>query len=133
MNPTMLVGLALALVGFLLFAGTLFGAGGVAKSEQFRVMGEVMSGRQGPGRKRAMGAGFALMVFGVLTLFAGVAAKDAGRDTRCQAYCTQQGYPQSALGPAEETPPGGGRTVRYFACICTRPDGTHTQTRANDL
>ena len=49
MHPTMLVGLALALVGFLLFAGTLFGGGGVAKSQQFRVIGEVMSGRQGPG------------------------------------------------------------------------------------
>ncbi len=129
----MLVGLALAAVGFLLFAGTLFGGGGVAKSKQFQVIGEVMSGRQGSGRRLAMTAGLGLLGLGVLTTFAGVSARDAGRGERCQAYCVQQGYTQSALGPAEETPAGGGRPVSFFACTCTRADGARTQTHANDL
>ena len=133
MHPIMLVGLALASVGFLLFAGTMFGGGGVAKSQQFRVIGEVMSGRQGPGRKRAMGAGLALMALGLFTTFSGVAARDSGRGERCQAHCVQQGYTQSSLGRAEETPAGGGRPMAFFACTCTRADGARTQTRANDL
>lgn len=127
MNPTMLAGLALAFVGFALFAGTLFGGGGAAKSRQFAVVGEVLGGRQGPGRRLAMIAGLALMAFGAVATFAGVSAHDAGRADRCRAHCLQQGYTQSALGPSD----GGGAT--YFACTCTRADGARTQTRADDL
>ncbi len=132
MNPTMLVGLALAFVGFSCFAGTLFGSGGAAKSEQFRVIGEVMSGRHGVGRRRVMIAGVLLAALGALTAFAGVAAHDAGRPARCRAYCTANGYTQSELGPAD-LPSRGGRAVRVFACRCTRADGASTQVRADDL
>lgn len=132
MNPAMRFGVALSFVGFAFFAGTLFGGGGVAKSEQFRVIGEVMSGRQGPLRRRAMAAGLALMALGALIAFAGIAAHDAGRPARCQAYCTAHGYPQSELGPAELTS-STGRRVRVFACHCSRSDGARAQVPANDL
>lgn len=132
MNTTMLVGIAMAFVGFACFAGTLFSGGGTAKSRQFRVIGEVMSGQQGPGRKRAMVAGLLLCLFGALTTFAGVAAHDAGRGERCRAHCTGQGYTNSELGRVEETS-ANGRTVAYFGCICTRADGARAQTRADDL
>ncbi len=132
MNTTMLVGVAMAFVGFTCFAGALFSGGGVAKSEQFRVIGEVMSGRQGPGRKRVMSAGMILCVIGALTTFAGVAAHDAGRGERCRAWCAQRGYTASELRRVEETAPSG-RTVAYFGCVCAREDGATTQTRANDL
>ncbi len=133
MNPIMAVGIALAFSGFALFAGTMFRGGGTARSEQFRVVGEVLRGAQGAGPRRAMLTGLFLCAVGVLTTFAGVTSRDAGRGARCEAYCRQRGFTQSALGPAEEVPPGGGRAVRYFACTCTRPDGARTQTRANDL
>lgn len=133
MNPTMIAGIALAFLGFALFAGVLFGSGGASKSKQFEVIGDVMGGKHGAGRRLAMIVGLVMTVLGTCTTFAGVSARDAGRGDRCQAYCTQQGYTHSALGPAEETPPGGGRAVTYFACMCTREDGAHTQTRANDL
>jgi hypothetical protein len=133
MHPIMAVGLALAFLGFTLFAGALFSSGGAAKSRQFQVIGEVLGGRHGGGRRLAMLLGLALCAAGTLTTFAGVAQKDAGRADRCQAYCVQQGYTSSAIGPGEETPAGGGRSVRFVACTCTRADGGRTQTRANDL
>lgn len=132
MNATMFVGIGMAFVGFAAFAGTLFSSGGAAKSEQFRVMGEVMSGRRGVGRKRVMTAGLLLCALGALTLFAGVAAHDAGRGERCRTWCTRQGYPRSVLRRVEE-PVASGRSVVYFGCVCERDDGATTQTRANDL
>ena len=133
MHPVMAVGIALAFLGFILFAGALFSSGGAAKSRQFQVISEVLGGRHGAGRRLAMLAGLALVAVGALTTFAGVAQKDAGRAGRCQAYCVQQGSTRSEIGPGDETPPGGGRTVRFVACICTRADGGRTQTRADDL
>ena len=133
MHPIMVVGLALAAIGFSLYAGALFASGGAAKSRQFQVIGEVLRGRHGAGRRLAMLAGLALVAVGMLTTFAGVARNDAGRAARCRAYCVQQGYTLGAIGPGDETPPGGGRSVRYVACVCTRADGGRTQTRADDL
>lgn len=133
MNSILAVGVTMAFAGFALFAGTLFRGGGAARSEQFRVLGEVLRGAQGPGPRRAMIAGLILCVVGAFTAFAGIAAHDAGRGARCQSYCLQHGYSQSALGPATEVSPDGGRGVTYFACTCTRPDGARTQTRADDL
>lgn len=132
MNTTMIVGIALAFAGFLGFAATLFGGGGVAKSEQLRVIGEVMSGRQGAGPRRVMAASLGLALLGALVAFAGVAAHDAERPARCQAHCAAHGYPQSALGPADVPAPSG-RQARVFACRCTRADGASTVVRASDL
>lgn len=133
MHPTMVVGLALAAIGFTLYAGALFASGGAAKSRQFQVIGEVLRGRHGAGRRLTMLSGLALVAVGTLTLFAGVAQSDAGRAARCQTYCVQQGYTHSAIGPGDATPPGGGRSARFVACVCTRADGGRTQTRADDL
>lgn len=132
MHPVMAVGIALAFIGFGLFAGVLFGSGGVSKSRQFQVIGEVMGGRHGPGRRRAMLVGLVMLVLGTCTSFAGVAAHDAGRAQRCQAYCLQQGYTRSAIGPSDATADRG-RRVAFVACTCTRADGARTQTRADDL
>lgn len=132
MNATMFVGIGLAFVGFAVFAGALFSSGGVAKSEQFRVMREVLSGQHGADRKRMMSAGLLMAAFGGLTLFAGLAARDAGRAERCRTWCTRQGYPRSVLRRVEE-PVASGRPVVYFGCVCERDDGATTRTRANDL
>ncbi|MDP3221236.1 MAG: hypothetical protein Q8S73_44545 [Deltaproteobacteria bacterium] len=132
MHPIMAVGIALAFIGFGLFAGVLFGTGGASKSKQFQVIGEVLGGRHGPGRKRAMLLGLVMTVLGTCTTFAGVTAHDARRAPRCQAYCLQQGYTRSEIGPSDATADGG-RRVAFVACTCTRADGARTQTRADDL
>ena len=133
MHPVMAVGIALAFIGFGLFAGVLFGSGGASKSRQFQVIGEVLGGRHGPGRRRAMLVGLVMTVLGTCTTFAGVTAQDAGRRQRCQSYCLQQGYTRGEIGPSDATAAGGGRRVAFVACTCTRADGARTQTRADGL
>ena len=41
------VGAVVAMAGFALFMGVVFASGGLAKSEQFRVLGELAAGRHG--------------------------------------------------------------------------------------
>ena len=133
MHPVMVVGIALAFIGFGLFAGVLFDSGGASKSMQFQVIGEVLGGWHGLGRRRTMLVGLFMVVLGTCTTFAGVTAHDAGRRQRCQSYCLQQGYTRGEIGPTDATPAGGDRRVAFVACTCIRADGARTQTRADGL
>ena len=88
----MTLGVGLFFAGGLLFLGLLFGSGGVQRSRQFAVIGELLGGKHGPSRRRGVIVALVLIGTGALTCFAGVGAMDAERAARCRDYCIIEGY-----------------------------------------
>ena len=114
-----LVGAALFMVGVLTFMVVVFSSGGVAKSQQFRVLGEVSRGQHGAGKRLGLGVGMLLIVVGACGAFAGTAVKDAGVRKACETKCKADGFEQGKLGPSTERHPQQPKRHSFVACICS--------------
>lgn len=113
----MVVGSLVAGLGFVLFAGVLFSHGGLAKSEQFRVIGEIMRGRRGGGARLVMAVGILGIIAGGCIAFSGVAALDRARAERCREHCRAAGFERARVGPNRDRDPRD-RDTWWVACIC---------------
>ena len=113
------VGAAFFMLGVLVFMVVIFSSGGVAKSQQFRVLGEVSRGQHGAGKRLGLGIAVLLIVVGACGAFAGTAQKDAARRTACDAKCKTDGFEQGKLGPSTERHPQQPNKHRFVACICS--------------
>lgn len=130
-HPLFFVGVALFFVGFLLFAGVLFSHGGVARSRQFRVMGELFSGKHGNGARLLFASSFLVLVAGACLLFAGVAASDGARAERCESHCHATGYERARIGPNSDRTDD--RATWWVACICEGGTDTPSEVPADSL
>lgn len=111
----LLIGAPLAMVGGVTFLVVLFSHGGAPKSQQFRVIGELMSGRRGQQSRVATLVALAAIGLGSCLSFAGIAASDAERAQRCAARCKADGFSEGRIGPSVERDP----KRRFVACTCT--------------
>lgn len=128
-SPVWFVGLALFAISLLLVASQLFGHGGVAKSAQFRVLGELLRGVHGNRARALLAIGLAMLPIAMCTIFAGVTAGDAERARRCETECTAAGYATSRIGPNSDRDPSDRRTW-FVACICEAPGRAPREFRA---
>lgn len=107
------------MVGVLTILIVVFTSGGVAKSQQFRVLGEVTRGRHGPGKRLGLLAGFVLVVVGACSAFVSSARGDAQRRAACAAHCKAEGFDEGKLGPSTERLPQRPNQHKFVACICS--------------
>jgi hypothetical protein len=125
----MTLGVGLFFAGGLLFLGLLFGSGGVQRSRQFAVIGELLRGTHGASRRRGVIVALALLGTGALTCFAGVGAMDAERSARCRDYCVVEGYDEGRIGPSVDRE----KATRFVACTCTAADRAALELRADAM
>lgn len=121
------VGAALFFAGVATAMGVVFTSGGVRKSQQFRVLGEVLSGRAGSGRRALLLGALLAAAAGALVLFGSVAAGDRARAQRCDAFCRARGFDQGRIGPADDP------AKRVVSCTCTASDGRREQRPAHEV
>jgi len=107
--------------------GVIFSSGGLAKSRQFRVIGELLAGRHGATRRAVLVVGFLVAGVGALLLFAGVAQQDRLRAANCAAHCQKAGFEKGAIGPSDDP------AKRVVSCTCTAADGRRQQFPANEV
>jgi hypothetical protein len=131
MSPLFIVGAGLFFTGGAAFMGALFSSGGGAKSQQFRVIGELWRGEHGAGKRRLAKLGLLAVVAGAITLFAGVAAQDAERARRCEARCEAAGM-RGKIGPSSQPHPTKKGAAAFVACVCEGPDGARQESRADE-
>lgn len=115
MPPVMLVGVAFFLVGAALFMAMLFANGGAPRGRQLPVLGKLLSGALGAGKRTLTLVSLALIGFGACTSFAGVASKDRERARLCRERCVAEGYAEGRIGPSVERDP----ELRFVACTCS--------------
>ncbi len=125
----MIAGAVLLFLGAPLFAGVLFGHGGVRKSAQFRVLGELMRGVHGSLPRALLMLSFLLIVVGSCVTFAAVGAGDRARAKHCEATCTEAGYSTARIGPNSDRVQSD-RTTWFVACICEEPGREPLESRA---
>src|SRR5689334_6454490 len=116
MSPLFIAGAALFFTGGATFMAALFSSGGGAKSQQFRVIGELWRGEHGAGKRRAVKLGLLVLIAGAITLFAGVAAQDAERARRCEERCAAAGT-RGRIGPSSQAHPTKQGAAAFVACI----------------
>lgn len=127
------VGALVAMAGFALFMGVVFSSGGLSKSEQLRVLGELVAGRHGPLRRRLLFVAVPTVLLGMCTSFAGVAAQDAQVRRACEARCRAGGFTTSRIGPSaarDEKRPG---RALFVACHCEGTGREPLELRADGL
>lgn len=129
MSPILVVGLALFFLGGLTFMGVLFGSGGATKSRQLTVLGQLLRGERGGGRRVITWIALGCLGLGMCTSFAGVASMDAARADRCVERCGAAGYAEGRIGPSLDRDP----QTRFVACTCTGGDGEPLELRADSL
>lgn len=130
MSPLLLVGALAALGGIALFLGVMFSSGGVAKSEQFRVIGELFAGRHGATRRLLMIVSIPVVLVGMVLSFAGVAAADAARRRACEAHCRARGNQSGRLGPSQASEPG---KAPVMVCHCEGGAGLPVEVQLSEL
>ncbi|MBV1860268.1 MAG: hypothetical protein KUG77_17775 [Nannocystaceae bacterium] len=117
--PPSAFGAGLFMLGVLLVMIAVFSSGGSAKSQQFRVIDEVASGKHGKSTRRLFYTGVLAIGLGMCGAFAGVAGSDVERKKACGRDCTERGYAAATVqGSQERDPPGSGRHS-FVACVCT--------------
>ncbi len=129
-SPLMIAGAVLFALGGLLFAVVLFGNGGVRKSAQFRVMGELSRGVHGRGARLMFFGSFPLLLAGACLLFAAVGASDRARAKRCEDRCVATGYESSRIGPNSDRTDD--HATWFVACICEGGGQAPVEFRADD-
>ena len=127
-----LVGVLLSMGGSALFMVVVFSSGGLAKSEQFRVLGELVAGRPGPVKRGLL---FVAMptVMGMSTPFAGVAASDSARRQRCEERCAREGYESGRIGPPDAKVEQRPTRAKFVACRCEASGRPPLELPADDL
>lgn len=113
-----LVGAVLAMSGFALFMVLVFSSGGLAKSEQFRVIGELASGRHGALKRQLLFLAVPTVLLGMCTSFVGVAAHDSKVRRACEARCREDGYSSGRIGPSAERDLHRPERAAFVACHC---------------
>lgn len=113
------VGAGLFMLGVLVFMVVLFTSGGSAKSQQFRVLGEIGRGQHGAGKRIGLLAALLLVVVGACGAFVSSASKDAGVRDACTAKCKADGFENGKLGPSTERDPQQPNKHKFVACICS--------------
>ena len=131
-HPIMIAGAVLSATGILIFGALLFSHGGVAKSAQFRVLGELFGGTHGARSRALLLLSFVLLPIGACLLFAGVAAADHERAERCEAFCAAEGYASARMGPNSNRVRSD-RSTWFVACICEGGEGEALEIDANNL
>jgi hypothetical protein len=129
MPNLMLFGVALFLLGGLLFFALLFANGGAARSRQIAVIAELLGGHRGVGKRRLTIAALILIGLGAVSAFAGVAAMDARRARQCQSYCSVAGYERGSIGPSLDR----SAERRFVACTCEGGKSKPLELRADSL
>ena len=115
----MLVGAALFMVAAATFLGLVFSSGGIAKSQQFRVLNELARGQHGRAKKLALGGAVVLGCFGGCTAMIGVSQQDVAIRKACETKCKADGFEQGKLGPSTERDPQKPNRHKFVACICS--------------
>ncbi|MBL4687932.1 MAG: hypothetical protein JKY37_25300, partial [Nannocystaceae bacterium] len=117
--PPMLFGSVVFMFGMVVLVIAVFSSGGVGKSQQARVMSEVVAGKHGKGKRTLFLVGVLATGFGACGAFAGVAVGNSNRHKACEHECTDRGYASAEIqGSQERDPPGSGRHS-FVACVCT--------------
>jgi hypothetical protein len=117
-GPLFMLGILLFFAGGLTAMTVIFGNGGFAKSKQFQVLGQVLSGSAGRGARRALLIGLCLTALGMCTTFAGVASSDARRAQRCTQTCHELGYKEGLIRGSEATQADHPNRHAFVACRC---------------
>jgi hypothetical protein len=128
-----LVGVLLSMGGFALFMVVVFSSGGLAKSEQFRVLGELVAGRHGPVKRGLLFVAMPTVMLGMCTTFAGVAASDSARRQRCEERCAREGYESGRIGPSDAKDEHRPTRAKFVACRCEASGRPPLELRADDL
>ena len=113
------VGAALCMLGAAIFLGLVFSSGGIAKSQQFRVLGELSRGQHGRTKKLLLGVALVLGCFGGCTAMIGASQRDAAVRKACETKCKSDGFEQGKLGPSTERDPQKPNRHKFVACICS--------------
>lgn len=130
----MLPGAILAMLGFGSLMAVMFSSGGVAKSRQFSVLGQLASGQHGSGKRVWLLVSIACALLGTCGAFAGVAVGDAQRREACERTCEQRGYAQGKIQGSKERVNGSKGKHAFVACACTQgPEPDPLELRADDL
>lgn len=136
-QPAFVVGAAVAGVSFLLFVFVLFSSGGVAKSAQFRVLRELLSGKHGRARRGLVIAAFVGQLFGSCGIFSGVAAHDRARAERCDVHCKSLGNERGHIAASNKPPPprpSGAKPIPpRVACHCVGGSAPASEMPADDV
>lgn len=133
-GPLFQVGIAFFFLGMLTIMGIVFTKGGAQKSKQFRVIGEIASGRLGRGARIALLAGFASVLAGMCATFAGVAESDRARAKKCVATCRARGYAEGKIQAFTAPQPNAAKRTPVPACACMRgPAPDPLELRADSL
>lgn len=133
MSVLTVVGALLAMSGFALFMALVFSSGGLAKSEQFRVIGELASGRHGALRRRLLLLAVPTVLLGMCTSFAGVAAQDARVRRACEERCERDGFESGRIGPSAERDARRPERAAFVACRCESPGRPAVELRADSV
>ncbi|MDX2012461.1 MAG: hypothetical protein SFW67_19850 [Myxococcaceae bacterium] len=126
-------GALIAMSGFALFMVLLFSSGGLAKSEQFRVLGELAAGRHGAPKRLLLFFAVPTVLLGMCTSFAGVAAQDAQVRRQCVARCEKEGFPSGRIGPSSARDEKRPERAAFVACHCEAPGRPALELRAASL
>lgn len=119
-GPVFVVGIWFFFLGVITIMTVMFANGGAQKSKQFRVIGEIASGKLGRGARIALFVGFASALVGMCTTFAGVAQSDRARAKKCAATCKTRGYENGRIRASTATQPNNANRAAFVACACTR-------------
>ena|SRR5688572_30787182 len=133
-GPVFGVGIGFFFLGMITIMAVTFANGGAQKSQQFRVIGEIASGKLGRGARIALFVGFASALVGMCTTFAGVAQGDRARAQKCVATCKTRGYENGKIRASTATHPNNAKRAAFVACACTRgPAPDPLELRADSL
>lgn len=133
-GPVFIVGIWLFFLGVITSMVAMFANGGMQKSQQFRVIGEIASGKAGRGARIALFVGLASALVGMCTTFAGVAQSDRARARKCAATCHARGYENGNIRASTATQPTHKNRAAFVACACTRgPAPDPLELRADSL
>ena len=112
----------------------LFSSGGVAKARQLDVLGQVLSGRHGVGKRIGLVVAMMMIVFWACGAFAGVALDDARQGEACTRTCTERGYAGGTVRGSEQRDPPGSKRSAFRACVCVDgPDPDPLDVRLEEL
>ena len=125
----MFIGAAFFFLGAATLLGLLFANGGLQKSRQFAVLGQLFSAQLGAGKRVLSFVAIGLTVIGGVLCMAGVALKDAARAERCRQYCLTAGFVEGKIGPSVDR----AAKSRFVACTCSAPDKPALERRADSL
>jgi hypothetical protein len=136
-QPAFFIGAAVAGASFLLFMFVVFSSGGVAKSAQFRVLGELLAGRHGVAKRALTILAFGGLLVGSCSLFAGVSAHDRARAERCDVHCKALGNARGVIdSPRKPAPPavsGAKPQPPRPACHCEGGSAEPSEMPADDV